>query len=392
MLTGLVLWLLALPLLFFLFMPLASWVASLAWPRPKTQPTIPEADYALVFCAYKDASITQAGIEALLAGTPAAMAWHIYVIADDATALPQIEHARVSIIKPTTALHSKVKSERLALQSYVRPHSHAVILDADNVPRPGFLQEMDKLVRAGYPIVQGCRTALNEDTQIARLDSLNELYYNYSVRHMPFHIGSSATLSGSAFAITTALLAEWLDWIKAREAQGVIVAEDKLLQIYAGLHNQRVAYTARAVVFDAKIREGQQLERQRTRWLNAWIRSLPAGYGLLGRGLQRLNWNQTYYGLLQVYPPMFMLLGASILLTLIAAPFQWHVSLALGIGLAAFVINFFLVLKLAQAPASVYRGLWNVPQFVWRQCRALLQFKKADKSFMHTTHTPTVTR
>lgn len=383
-----------LALLYFLLFPFVT--VLLAQLRKEEVPPIPkqEADIACVITAYRSIDIALPLVASLL--KQQYENFHIYLVADGCeVAGIEWDDERVHLLKPEQDLNSKVKSIKHAIKHFARKHEYILIFDPDNLAPTSFLTEMNRYIQAGYKAVQGVRTAKNLDSLYACLDATGELYYNYSVRYVPWRLGGSSTISGSGMAIETKLFEAYLNIDSMdTESQEVILAEDKILQIDLIRRKTRIAYAKQALLYDEKVSEGEQVERQRTRWIKSYFQHLPAALGLVWRGLRGFNFNQLLFGLFISLLPMFLMVGASGLLGVIDLA-TWLISgeiryfwLALGLmgGGILFVLNFFFVLKVGQAPPEIWRSLWGIPLFISKQIKALFSLKKSKKDFLHTTH------
>jgi cellulose synthase/poly-beta-1,6-N-acetylglucosamine synthase-like glycosyltransferase len=386
--------LLHLALLYFLLFPFLT--VLLAGMRKEENPpkATEEADIACIITAYKHADISIPLVESLL--RQQYQHYHIYLVADQCeVAHLGLTHERLHILKPGQALNSKVRSIKHAISHFARQHSHILIFDPDNLAPANFLSEMNRWLQAGYPAVQGERVAKNLDSLYACLDATGEMYYNYAVRYVPWRLGASSTISGSGMAVRTDLFEAYLGIEEMdTEKHEVILAEDKILQIDLIRRDTRIAYAKEAILYDEKVTEGQQVERQRTRWIKSYFEHLSKAWGLVGRGLRRPNRNQLIFGLFISLLPMFMMVGGVVVLLGLDL-LAWAVTgsqgylglmLSLIIGGGIFVANFLLVLKLAQAPAEIWRSLWGVPAFIFRQVKALLKLKKSRNDFLVTSH------
>ncbi len=383
-----------LALLYFLLFPFATVLLAQLRKEEVPPPAEKEADIACVITAYKSIDIALPLVTSLL--RQQYKNFHIYLVADGCEVEGiSWEDERVHLLRPEQDLNSKVKSIKHAIRHFARKHEYILIFDPDNLAPPTFLTEMNRYIQAGYKAVQGVRTAKNLDTLYACLDATGELYYNYSVRYVPWRIGGSSTISGSGMAIETALFESYLKIDSMdTESQEVILAEDKILQIDLIRRRTRIAYAKQALLYDEKVTEGQQVERQRTRWIKSYFQHLPAALGLVWRGLSRFNFNQFLFGLFISLLPMFLMVAASglfgltdLIAWLITGELRylWLMFALMGGGIL-FVLNFFLVLKIGQAPPEIWRSLWGIPAFISRQIKALLNLKKSKNDFLHTTH------
>ncbi len=347
--------------------------------------TIPNTDFACIITAYGDASIAIEQVKSIL--NQSYTNYHIYMVGDHCLEQPAFPaDIQLSVIYPEIALHSKIKSIRLAIQSFIRPHTHILILDADNLLHENALAYINVVHLQGYKAVQGQRTAKNLDTTIAALDALGELYYNITQRWVPFQIGSSATIAGSGMSIEAAFFTAYVAQLLSNE-QGVILAEDKLLQMMLAEQDIKIAYCREALIFDEKVREGAQVQRQRTRWLRSWFDHWGQAIQLTLKGIGKGSWNCFYFGFMLSLPPMVMLVGGLLFMAIVGLLFHAPLFWLSLLGVLLFFAGFGIALLFAPAPARVWQAVPYIPVFVLRQIMAILKLKASSKDFMATTHT-----
>ncbi|MBY0425268.1 MAG: glycosyltransferase family 2 protein, partial [Cytophagales bacterium] len=235
--------------------------------------------FASIITAYKDVEIAGPLIESLENQNYANQ--HIFLVADrcDKNATEKLVNGHnVTLIRPEIPFNSKVKSIRSVIEKLDDSFDAVVIFDPDNLAHPDFLATINKTMSQGFEAVQGQRTAKNLDTQIACLDALGEFYYNVNTRLIPFAIGSSATIAGSGMAIDLNLYKSYLNLDEVSEKDGkVVIAEDKILQTFIVGLGGTIAYAPDAIVYDEKIGTADQLQRQRTRWINTWFKHAGEG-------------------------------------------------------------------------------------------------------------------
>ncbi len=374
-------------LVFYAFLPLLSmWMAGVKGnPEIKKSAGESVADFACIITAYGDASIAIQQVHSLIRQSYSH--FHIYMVGDHCKEHPDFpNHPQLSVIYPEKSLHSKIKSIQKAIEAFKRPHNYILILDADNLLHVSALENMNQMVVNGCKAIQGQRTAKNLDTPIAALDALSELYYNVSQRWAPYCIGSSATIAGSGMAIEASFFRNYVNTLLG-EGDKLILAEDKLLQMMLVESGIQIAYCREALIFDEKVREGAQVQRQRTRWLRSWFDHWGQAIKITLGGIKSGNWNRFYFGLMLSVPPMFLLVGGLLGLGFAGLLFSTGLFLLAASGLGIFGIGFLWALLLAPAPQAVWRAIPFIPVFALRQLLAILKIKASNKDFMATTHT-----
>jgi cellulose synthase/poly-beta-1,6-N-acetylglucosamine synthase-like glycosyltransferase len=367
-----------------LFPGFSLFLASL---RKRKQPPTGSKEKSIncIITAYKEFEITLPQIEAL--SKQKYQSFKAYVVADRCQPPPEIPSAPfLSVFFPEQDLNSKVLSIQYAIDRFTEEPEAILILDADNLLHPDALSHLNRYLSSGFIAVQGQRTAKNLDTPVAALDALSELYYNKIQREVAFRLGSSATIAGSGMAIESTFFRSYLDRL-FREGKAFEIAEDKLLQMMLVSQGHRIAYCREALIFDEKVSGGDQVQRQRTRWIRSWFQHWKSAMSICSSGLKKGDWNQTYFGLMLSFPPMFLLVGGLALLGIVGLGVSPGLAILSGAGLLAFGFQFFLTMVLSYTPVEIWKALPKIPLFISRQILAILKIQASKKDFMATTHT-----
>jgi cellulose synthase/poly-beta-1,6-N-acetylglucosamine synthase-like glycosyltransferase len=370
----------------FLFPLLTTIAAAICRRRPEPDTACRHRDIAVIITAYNNGRIAIPLIESLLRQQYGQI--HIYLVADgcDRSQLPQFP-ANVSVLIPAQKLNSKVKSIRLGIDRFVREHEAVIIFDPDNVAHPEFLKIINGYLAKGFLAVQGRRIAKNLDSLYASLDALGEVYYNHITRQALYQIGSSAVIAGSGMAIETALLRKILSAPELAPTKRVIAAEDKIFQEHIVRSGKRIAFAGNALVYDEKVSTGAQVTRQRTRWLYSYFEYVRKAIVLMFSGIVRRNFNMFYFGLATAVPPLIVVLGSAFTMLLLSLLLKTGTAVCWIAGWLLFSGNVFYILAAQNADRRIWRSLWGIPLFLWKQCFSLLNMKESKKDFMVTTHT-----
>ena len=348
---------------------------------PKTLPTIaPPADVGVIVTAYQYTESLRGVVSALL--KQQYTNYLIYVVADncDISNL-HFNDDRVILLRPPTVIASNTGSHFYAVNHFKRPHSHIVIMDSDNIAEPGLLAALNRYVQAGHSAIQGLRKAKNKETQIAKLDAARDLYYHFFDGHVLFSIGASATLSGSGMTFQTDLYRACLEHLNVQGA-----GFDKVLQAEIVKRNLRIAFAEDAIVYDEKTSRGDQLVKQRARWINTWFRYFSFGFTIIGKGIRNISFNQIIFGLILLRPPLFIFLALSGVCMLANIFFSLTGALLWLSGFVCFFISFMIALKESKAEKSIYKALLHAPVFIFYQILALMHIRRANKLSVATQH------
>ncbi|MFN3298877.1 MAG: glycosyltransferase [Sediminibacterium sp.] len=339
-----------------------------------------EADYAIIVTAYEQTTLIPSVVASLLKLNYSN--YLIYIVADkcDITNL-KFDGNRVIVLRPEQTLSSNTRSHFYAINRFKREHERLTIIDSDNLVDPNYLIELNKLFDQGFSAVQGVRDAKNLDTLYAALDGARDIYYHFYDGKVLFNVGSSATLAGSGMAFTTQLYKDCLAHLDITGA-----GFDKILQKEIVSRGYRIAFATNAIVYDEKTSKSDQLVNQRARWINTWFKYFSFGFGLIGKGILKLDWNMFLFGLILLRPPLFIFLLIGLFCMLLNLIFNPFIAMIWLLGFVIFVLGFILALAINNTDARIYKSLWGIPKFIFYQVLSLLKVRNANKHSVATKH------
>lgn len=372
---------------FYLLFPLGSSLLAYMFPTKVKGSNKPESDFACIITVYKEVDIVWPLVRSLLAQQYPN--YHIYLIADNVSeTIVPLEEDKFTFFQTPVPLHSKVASIHFVLNEMRKSHTHIAIFDPDNLVPKHFLSSLNFHHEAGFSAVQGKRIAKNIDTTYAALDAMGEYFYDFAVRKVPFSLGSSSVIAGSGMSVRRDLYEMSINREMGElQKSGVVVAEDKSLQLMLVNKGHRIAYAPEAIIFDEKVASFEQVSRQRSRWLNSYFKHSVDVLKTFFAGLAKLDWNRLLFSVATLMPPLFILILTSVLLLLVFLFINPYLSLWIAVSLAGFVLGFILILIFNKTPTKVMQALPKVPLFVLGQISGLLKIQKANKDFMATSHT-----
>jgi cellulose synthase/poly-beta-1,6-N-acetylglucosamine synthase-like glycosyltransferase len=124
---------------------------------------------------------------------------------------------------------------------------------------------------------------------------------------------------------------------------------DKVLQYWLLKQKLKIAFADKAIVYDEKTSQSDQLVKQRSRWINTWFKYSKYGFNLTYDGIKNFSINQILFGLVLLRPPLFIFLLLSIFALSANLFFDAHYWIWI-IGLISFIISFFIALFSGLAP------------------------------------------
>ena len=168
----------------------------------------------------------------------------------------------------------------------LRYYDAYMIIDADNVLRANYVEEMDKAHCAGNRILTSYRNSKNYGHNW--VSAGYSLWFMREARHLnnPRSIlRSSAAISGTGFLIDSDIIEKNNGW------KHFLLTEDIEFTIDSVLHGERVGYCHSAELFDEQPETFRQSWRQRMRWAKGFFQVFRHyGWDLI-KGSVMLRWS-----------------------------------------------------------------------------------------------------
>lgn len=193
-----------------------------------------------------------------------------------------------------------------------------IILDADNVIKPNFITEMNKVYDAGYDMITSYRNSKNFGKNWITAG------YGYWFLHEARHLNnsrmmlkSSCAISGTGFLISQAVVKEFGNW------SFFTLTEDIQCSTEYALTGRKVGYCSTAELYDEQPETFRQSWRQRERWAKGFYQV----FGKRGAKLMINSFkNFSCWDILTIIFPALVITLA----TLIVLPACSIISLCLG--------------------------------------------------------------
>jgi cellulose synthase/poly-beta-1,6-N-acetylglucosamine synthase-like glycosyltransferase len=266
-------------------------------------------------------------------------------------------------------LMQKLHEDHLFFDAYI-------ILDADSVVYPNFLEEMHKGLAQGAQALQAQNNVLNiTDSPSTALRWLALTLMNH-VRPLGRNgLGCSSTLTGNGMCLSHALL-ERYPW------QSFSLAEDYQYYLNLVKHGEKVRYMPDAIVRSEMPSTFSQMRTQDIRWESpdksqpVWKTSLQ----LLNLGFKNRDAVRIEAIAELLTPPLSYLIGWS-MLTLFGSLLLWSIpnmimSLVIIGGLLFYLSTPFYLLH---PPRTVMRALLHAPGFMLWKLWVILVVKRSKK-------------
>ena len=348
----------------------------------------PKRRIAVLMPAYKEDAVILESVAANLRQDYPADCFRLIVIADQFQqhTLDALAKLPVTVLPVSFPVSTVTRAINAALNT-LSPSEFDIVMvaDADNHLAPDFLSRVNAAFTAGWRAVQGHRVAKNtnsnETSRVALLDAVSEEVNNHITRKGYRAAGVSATIIGSGMAVELGLM-------KAAMSNLTTVGGfDKELAMKLAIGGHKIGYLEQAFVYDEKVAKRTVFEQQRTRWIAAQYQFVADYFRPGMASLLRGNWLSGIKLVQEMALPKVLLLGLLLLTAFVclltsyvpAILFSAGLLLALSLSLAISIPTY-LRKKLS------FRDLGVVFTLMLSFGRALLNMRKAFKSFMHTPH------
>lgn len=357
-------------------------------------PILPSAQknrmIAVLIPGYKeDSVIIEVAKNALIQDYPTS-SFDVVIIADSfqPETILKLQELPIKVIEVKFDKSTKSKALNKAMELLPEKYDIAVVLDADNVMAKDFLTKVNASFDTGFQVVQGHRTAKNQNNDWAILDSISEEINNHIFRKGHRVLGLSSAIIGSGMAFQYSFFKEMMANVFA------VGGFDKEIELKMLKQGITIEYLDQAHVYDEKVQETEVFGNQRRRWLSAQIHYFRFGIidslkDLLSKG--NVDYFDKAFQFIQ--PPRVLLLGGTGLLTFLSIAFDLIQFQTIQFS-RNWIILFILVcialllsIPVSFFNAKTFKALMGLPKGIWVMFLSFLKIKGANKTFIHTKHT-----
>ena len=283
----------------------------------------------------------------------------------------------ITLLTPTFEKSSKAKAMQYAINEVKGDFNNVVIMDADNVVRPEFLSQLNVLCSV-YDAIQCHRCAKNANNDVAVLDGASEEINNTIFRKAHNRLGLSSALIGSGMCFKYELFKENVFKLSTagedREMEALLLRQGFFIKYAPDIH-----------VFDEKVSNQDNFQRQRMRWMTAQVQSLLSNLPKIPSAIIHGNINFIDKTIQQALIPRSILIvllgGISVFMTLIFPVWalKWWILFAL-LGIALFIA------LPSQLRFGSFKKVLAIPGLVLRMLKNILHMDRKNTDFLHTEH------
>jgi len=337
--------------------------------------------FLILFPAYHEDNVIINSIDRFFYQEYPTQDFQVVVISDHMTddTNRQLRSFPITLLTPVFDKSSKAKALQYAINMTAGDYDNVVVLDADNVVQPDFLKKLNILCNAGYDAIQCHRCAKNSSGDVAMLDGASEEINNTIFRKAHNRLGMSSALIGSGMCFDYELFRKNVFQLSTagedREMEALLLSQDVFIKYAAEIH-----------VFDEKVSNSDNFQRQRMRWMTAQVQSLLRQLPQLPHAIMHGNLNFIDKTIQQALIPRSMLIvliaAVAVVMTVVAPRWcakWWILLLALALAL-------FVALPSQLRSRSLFGKVLSVPGLVFRMLKNLLHINHKSTDFLHTTH------
>ena len=341
--------------------------------------------YLILYPAYNEDRVIVNSVQKFLAQYYPYSCFHVAVISDhmQPETNQKLSELPITLLQPVFEKSSKAKAMQYAMDQINDDYDFVVILDADNVVESHFLEQLNGECAKGYKAIQCHRCAKNSDSDVAVLDGVSEEINNTIFRKAHNRIGLSSALIGSGMCFD-------YQWFKENVFKLTTAGEDRELEALLLQQKVYIHYEPDIHVFDEKVSNKDNFQKQRLRWMTAQIQSLFRLLPYIPQAVMTFNWDYIDKTIQQALIPRSMLvvgaLGMSMVMTMFSLIFSlsWYIKwwcLFLAVCIALYIATPKQLRK-----HSVFGKMLSLPKLVWKMVMNLLKIDRKNTDFIHTSH------
>ena len=335
--------------------------------------------FLILYPAYKEDRVIINAVENFLMQDYPTTHYTVAVISDhmQPETNDYLRQLPITLLEPVFEKSSKAKAMQYAINEVKGDVEQVVILDADNVVRPDFLSQLNILCTI-YDAIQCHRCAKNANNDVAVLDGASEEINNTIFRKAHNRLGLSSALIGSGMCFKYELFKKNVFELKTagedREMEALLLHQEVFIKYAPEIH-----------VFDEKVTNQDNFQRQRMRWMTAQVQSLLSNLPKIPRAILHGKINFVDKTIQQALIPrsilIVLLAGISILMTIFMPSWckKWWILFAL--------LAIALIIALPrQLRFRSFAKVLAIPNLVLRMLKNILHIDRKNTDFIHTEH------
>ena len=357
--------------------PLSSYMDRLSALREPKSHT-----FLVLFPAYNEDRVIVNSVHTFLGQYYPYEDFHVCVISDhmQPETNEKLRQLPITLLQPIFEKSSKAKAMQYAMDYFkLRDFDYIVILDADNVVGSDFLDKLNGVCQKGYQAIQCHRCAKNANNDIAVLDGVSEEINNTLFRKAHNRIGLSSALIGSGMAFD-------YQWFRKNVYKLSTACEDRELEALLLKQKIHIHYEAGIHVFDEKVSNTDNFQKQRLRWMTAQVQSLLRLLPYIPKAIVTGNIDFIDKTIQQALIPRSMLIVITFVMACLITLLSRVWCLKWWLLFLFICLSLYVSTPRQLRRHSVYGKLLVLPNLVARMLLNLMKIDHKNTDFLHTEH------
>ncbi len=337
--------------------------------------------YLILYPAYNEDRVIVSSVHKFLGQYYPYKGFHVAVISDhmQPETNEKLAQLPITLLQPVFEKSSKAKAMQYAMDQIKQNYDYVVILDADNVVDSDFLEKLNEVCAKGYKAIQCHRCAKNSNNDIAVLDGVSEEINNTIFRKAHNRIGLSSALIGSGMCFD-------FKWFKKNVYRLTTAGEDRELEALLLRQGVYVHYEPDIHVFDEKVSNKDNFQKQRLRWMTAQIQSLFNLLPYVPQAIATGNIDYIDKTVQQALIPRSMLIVLTFMLACLITLLSREWCLKWWLLFLFICLSLYVSTPKKLRSHSVFGKILSLPTLVWKMVLNILKIDRKNTDFIHTTH------
>ena len=337
--------------------------------------------YLVLYPAYNEDRVIVHSVRTFISQYYPYHSFHVAVISDhmQPETNEQLAQLPITLLQPVFEKSSKAKAMQYAMDHIKENYDFVVILDADNVVNGDFLEQLNEVCAKGYKAIQCHRCAKNSNNDIAVLDGISEEINNTIFRKAHNRIGLSSALIGSGMCFD-------YKWFKENVYKLTTAGEDRELEGLLLRQGVYIHYEADIPVFDEKVSNKENFQKQRLRWMTAQIQSLFNLLPYIPKAIITGNIDYIDKTIQQALIPRSMLIVLTFIFAILITLLSWQWGIKWWLLFLFICISLYVSTPKKLRSHSVFGKIVALPKLVWKMVLNILKIDHKNTDFIHTTH------
>lgn len=336
--------------------------------------------FLILFPAYNEDYIILNSVERFMKQDYPSDLYDLVVISDHMMEITdnKIIELGGEVLKANYENSSKAKALKFAMEEKGHiDYDAVVILDADNIVEPTFLNEINNAYFAGSKAIQAHRVAKNRDTEMAILDAVSEEINNSIFRRGHVRIGMSSALIGSGMAFD-------YKWFKDNVHHLNTAGEDKELEVLLLKQGIYIDFLNWVFVYDEKTRNQSTFAKQRRRWVAAQFSILKDSIKDLPKAIWEKNWDYADKLIQWMMLPRVVVMGFAFCFAVGMLFIDWVWAIKWWILLIVLMYSFAMAIPDFLLDKKLKKTFHKLPLVFAIMVFNILRIKGVNKKYIHT--------